>query len=57
LKIFREVSSLAGGQAVRRLDTSSQNARKRGTRCSGALPAMMAELTAPMEMPATQLGM
>ena len=26
-------------------------------RFSGGLPAMMAELTAPIEMPATQLGM
>ena len=29
----------------------------RSTRLSGGLPAMMAELTAPIEMPATQLGM
>ena len=32
-------------------------ARRRGTRSSSALPAMMAALTAPMEMPATQSGM
>jgi hypothetical protein len=57
LNILRELSSLVRGQAVRRLDTSSQNARSRSPRHSGGLPAMMAELTAPMEMPATQLGM
>ena len=34
----------------------SQNSVRRATRCSGALPARIAALTAPMEMPANQLG-
>ena len=34
----------------------SQNSLSRPTRCSGALPAMIALLMAPMEMPANQLG-
>jgi hypothetical protein len=57
LKIRRELSSVASGQASRRLETRCQNSRKCSTRLSGGLPAMMAELTAPIEMPATQLGM
>jgi hypothetical protein len=35
---------------------SSQKLRRRCTRCSGALPAMIAALIAPIEMPATQSG-
>jgi len=57
LKMRRGLSSLASGQASRRLETRSQKSRRRSTRLSGGLPAMMAELTAPMEMPATQVGM
>jgi hypothetical protein len=57
LKIRRELSSLARGQPRRRLETRSQNSRKRSMRFVGGLPAMMAELTAPIEMPATQLGL
>ena len=34
----------------------SQNARSFPTRWSGALPAMIAALIAPIEMPATQSG-
>ena len=37
-------------------DTISQNSLSRATRFSGALPAMMAALMAPIEMPATQAG-
>ena len=36
--------------------TVSQNSRSRSTRLSGGLPAMIAALTAPIEMPATQSG-
>jgi hypothetical protein len=35
---------------------SSQKPRKRSTRSFGALPAMIAALTVPMEIPATQSG-
>jgi hypothetical protein len=35
---------------------SSQNSRNQSTRLSGALPAMMAVLMAPIEMPTTQSG-
>ncbi len=35
---------------------SSQKLRNRATRLSGALPAMMAALIAPIEIPATQSG-
>src|SRR6516162_2991120 len=35
---------------------SSQKLCKRCTRCSGALPAIIAALMAPMEIPATQSG-
>jgi len=34
----------------------SQNSRNFSTRCSGALPAMRAAFTAPIEMPDTQSG-
>ena len=34
----------------------SQNCRSFSTRCPGALPAMIAALMAPIEMPATQSG-
>ncbi len=34
----------------------SQNSSRRATRCSGALPAMIAVFNAPIEMPATQFG-
>ena len=51
-----EASSVASGGKSRRLDTISQKARSRSQRRSGGLPAMMAELMAPMEMPATQSG-
>jgi hypothetical protein len=34
----------------------SQNRRSPSTRFSGGLPAIIAELTAPIEMPATQSG-
>jgi len=34
--------------------TVSQNVRKLSTRFSGGLPAISAEFTAPIEMPATQ---
>ena len=37
-------------------DTCSQKVRRRATRLSGVLPAMMAALIAPIEMPATQSG-
>ncbi len=56
LKTLRELSSVPSGQPIRRLDTRSQNSRKRGRRWSGGLPAMIAALTAPIEMPATQFG-
>ena len=35
---------------------SSQNPRSLSTRLSGALPAMIAALMAPIEMPTTQSG-
>jgi hypothetical protein len=35
---------------------SSQKLRSFATRSAGGLPAIMAELTTPMEMPATQSG-
>lgn len=38
------------------LQMVSQNARNRGTRMDGSFPAMMAVLSAPIEMPATQLS-
>jgi hypothetical protein len=37
-------------------DTMSQNSFSRSTRFSGSLPAMIAELIAPIEMPATHSG-
>ena len=37
-------------------ETISQNSFSRGTRFSGALPAMIAALMAPIEMPATHSG-
>jgi hypothetical protein len=43
--------------SVSRLETRSQNSRNRDARCSGRLPAMMAALMAPIDVPATQLGM
>jgi hypothetical protein len=57
LKMRRELSSLAIGRPSSQPDTRSQNSRKRSTRFSGGLPAMIAALTDPIEMPATQLGM
>jgi hypothetical protein len=36
--------------------TASQNSRGFSTRLSGGLPAISAEFTAPIEMPATQSG-
>jgi hypothetical protein len=48
------VGKRPGEQAAR---DRSQNSRRRSMRFSGGLPAMMAALTAPIEMPATQLGM
>jgi hypothetical protein len=56
LNTRRELSSLASGRPGSQLDTPSQKARKRSTRFSGGLPAMIEELTAPIETPATQLG-
>ena len=56
LNNLRELLSYPRGHAISSWDTSSQNWRSRGTRCSGALPAMIAALTAPMEMPASQDG-
>jgi hypothetical protein len=41
----------AGGAVI-----VSQNSRSLATRRSGALPAMIAALIAPIEMPATQSG-
>ena len=40
------------GEAV----TASQNSRSRSTRRAFSLPAIRAEFTAPIEMPATQSG-
>ena len=57
LKTRRELSSLESGRANSQLETRSQNSRNREARLSGGLPAMIAALTEPMEMPATQLGM
>ena len=37
-------------------DTISQNSLRRSTRVSGPLPAMIAALMAPIEMPATHSG-
>ena len=37
-------------------DTISQNSFSRGTRSSGSLPAMIAALMAPIEMPAIHSG-
>jgi hypothetical protein len=37
-------------------DTISQNSFKRGTRLSGSLPAMMAALMAPIDIPAIHSG-
>ncbi len=56
LKILREASSVASGGSKSRLETRSQKARSLSTRFSGGLPAMIAELTAPIEMPATHAG-
>ena len=56
LKSRRELSSLESGRPRSHPETRSQNSRRRSTRFSGGLPAMMAALTEPMEMPATQLG-
>ncbi len=49
-------SSQAGGSKVNCSVTRSQNVRSRSTRRSGGLPAIKAELTAPIEMPTIQLG-
>jgi hypothetical protein len=46
----------AGGRSVVGAVISSQKLRKRCTRFSGALPAMIAALIAPIEIPATQSG-
>src|SRR5512143_1082588 len=56
LKTRRELSSLGSGRPGSQLDTPSQKARTRSTRRSSELPAMIAELMAPIETPATQLG-
>jgi hypothetical protein len=56
LKTLREVPSFVSGGHVKRLETNSQNRRRRFTRRSGGLPAMIAELMAPMEIPATHCG-
>ena len=52
----KTVEATAGGGMVRREETPSQNSRSRADRRSGGLPAMIAALTAPMEMPASQEG-
>jgi hypothetical protein len=38
------------------VETACQNARNASTRRFGAFPAMIAELMAPIEIPATQSG-
>ena len=45
------------GRPGSRLETRSQNSRRRGDASSGGLPAMIAPLMAPIEMPATHSGM
>jgi hypothetical protein len=44
------------GQSAEGAVMPSQNSRRRSTRFGGGLPAMIAALTAPMEMPAIQSG-
>ena len=53
-----ETLALIERRAVAKGDvlTVSQNSRSRSTRLSGALPAMIAALIAPIEIPATQFG-
>jgi hypothetical protein len=46
----------AAGYSNRRAADVSQNSRNLSTRFSGGLPAISAELIAPIEMPATQSG-
>ena len=41
------------GRAARFEETIFQNSRMRSTRCSGALPAISAELMVPIKIPAT----
>ncbi len=45
-----------GASKVEWAETRSQKVRRRSTRRPGGLPAMMAELTPPMEMPTSQVG-
>ena len=54
--IGRAKSNPAGSTNGVRDDTRSQNARRRSTRRSGGLPAISAELIAPIETPTTQSG-
>jgi hypothetical protein len=56
LKNLRESPSSARGHPSKRLETLSQNWRKRGTRRSAGLPAIIAALMAPIDVPAIQRG-
>jgi hypothetical protein len=56
LKTLRGSPSSAKGHPSKRLETLSQNWRKHGTRRSSGLPAMMAALMAPIDVPAIQRG-
>ena len=51
----RGVGERGAGKGIRE-EAMSQNARSRSVRRSGGLPAMIAALIAPIEMPATHSG-
>jgi hypothetical protein len=54
--VSRQTSSGRSSQLAEGDETWSQNVRSLATRFSGTFPAMIAELIAPIEMPATQSG-
>ena len=56
LEPYRVDQDEADWNAQRRVVIASQKLRKASTRFSGGLPAIKAELMAPIEMPATQSG-
>jgi hypothetical protein len=56
LKMPRAKSPSSSGLPAMPSVISSQNSRRRSTRRSGGLPAMMAPLIAPIEMPVIQSG-
>src|SRR5205085_5992293 len=56
LRRLRVLSLSTGGCQAALEVTCVQNSRRRSTRCLGGLPAMMAALIAPIEIPAIQSG-